>query len=154
MSASKPLLAALAGALVLTGCAGMGSSDSAQVYSKSQMRQMHQVEFGRILDVKVVKMEGNTNDLLTLGGTALGGLAGSNIGKGSGAVAGSIVGAMIGGMSAEAAQRNNTKDAYELTVKLDSGKTVSIVQEADVPLATGQLVKVLTGGGSARVLPR
>lgn len=153
MKSTPILLVGLMAALTLSGCAATSSSDSAAVYSKSQMRQVQEVQYGKLVDVQRVKMEGSKNDLLTMGGTALGGLAGSNVGKGSGAAAGAIVGAMIGGLSAEAIQRNNTKEAYELTVKLDNGKTISIVQEADVPLSAGQRVKVLSGGGSARVLP-
>lgn len=151
MKSRQILIAGILTMVALTGCAT--SSDSAQVYSKGQMRQMHEVEYGKILDIKNVKMEGDKNDLLTLGGTALGGLAGSNIGKGSGSVAGAIVGAMAGGLASEAVQRNNTKNAYELTVQMEKGRTVSIVQEADVVLTVGQRVKVITGGGTARVLP-
>ena len=39
----------------LSGCANMYSSESAAVYSKSDMRQIHEVEYGKVLDVKMVK---------------------------------------------------------------------------------------------------
>jgi len=93
--------------------------------------------------------------LLTLGGAALGGLAGSNIGGGKGAIAGGIVGALAGGFGANAAQRTiGSKNALEVTVKLDdSGRMVSIVQDADIPLNVGQRVRLLTGGGNDRVAP-
>ena len=144
---------ALLTAGLATGCAS--TSDSGQVYSKDQMRMAHVVEFGQVIAVKNVLMEGNRNELLTMGGTALGGLAGSNIGKGSGAVAGAIVGAIAGGLAAQSAQQSlNTKPALEITVKLDNGgKMLSIVQEADVPFSQGQRVRVLSGGGTTRVSP-
>ena len=137
----------------LSGCANMYSSESAAVYSKSDMRQIHEVEYGKVLDVKMVKMEGDKSDLLTLGGTALGGIAGSSVGQGRGSAAGAVIGAMVGGMAAQSMQRGATKDAYELTVQTDKGRTISIVQEADVPISAGQRVKILTGNGTARVLP-
>ncbi|WP_174875718.1 glycine zipper 2TM domain-containing protein [Vogesella oryzae] len=138
---------------LLAGCANMYNSDSAAVYSKSDMRQIHEVEYGKILDVKNVKMEGDKNDLLTLGGTALGGIAGSSIGQGRGSAAGAVLGAMVGGMATQSMQRGATKDAYELTVQTDKGRTISIVQEADVPLSVGQRVKIITGNGTARIMP-
>ncbi|MCW3479251.1 glycine zipper 2TM domain-containing protein [Neisseriaceae bacterium JH1-16] len=137
---------------LLTGCA---TSDSAAVYSKSQMRQAQNVELGTIVSVQNVKMEGDNNELLTLGGAALGGLAGSKVGQGNGAIAGAIVGALAGGFGTNAAQRGvGTKPALEVTVKLDrTGRMLSIVQDADIPLAAGQRVRVLTGGGNDRVVP-
>jgi len=109
MTSRHILIAGMLAVAALTGCAT--SSDSAQVYSKGQMRQIHEVEYGKILDIKNVKMEGDKNDLLTLGGTALGGLAGSNIGKGSGSVAGAIVGAMAGTRESDYRWRYGTRAA-------------------------------------------
>lgn len=148
----RSLAAGIAVAGALAGCA---TSDSAAVYSKGQMRQAQTVEFGTVVSVQNVLMEGQNNELLTLGGAALGGLAGSNIGHGRGAAAGTIVGALAGGFGAQAAQRNlGTKTALEITVKLDrSGRMISIVQEADIPFAVGQRVKVLSGADNDRVTP-
>ncbi|WP_230368867.1 outer membrane lipoprotein [Paludibacterium denitrificans] len=81
-------------------------------------------------------------------------LAGSNVGGGHGSIAG-VIGAIAGGLGTQAAQRSlGTKNAIEVTVKLDDSKRlISIVQEADVPLVAGQRVRVLTGGGNDRVVP-
>jgi len=137
----------------LSGCANMYSSESAAVYSKSDMRQIHEVEYGKVLDVKMVKMEGDKSDLLTLGGTALGGIAGSSVGQGRGSAAGAVIGAIAGGAAGNAIGKGSGRTAYELTVQTDKGRTISIVQEADVPISDGQRVKILTGNGTARVLP-
>ncbi|UTH74072.1 glycine zipper 2TM domain-containing protein [Chromobacterium sp. IIBBL 290-4] len=142
-------IAALLAAGLLSGCA---TSDSSMVYSKDQMRQAQTVQLGTVISVQNVKMEGSNNELLTLGGAALGGLAGSNVGGGKGQAAGAIVGALAGGFGTQAAQRAMTKNALEITVKLDSGKMISIVQEADVPLVVNQRVRVLSGGGNDRVV--
>ncbi|QEL54825.1 outer membrane lipoprotein [Chromobacterium paludis] len=147
---SRACVVGLLSAGILSGCA---TSDSAAVYSKSQMRQAQTVQFGTVVSVQNVKMEGDNNELLTLGGAALGGLAGSNIGGGKGQTAGAIVGALAGGFGAQAAQRAMTKNALEITVKLDTGRTISIVQEADIPFVANQRVKVLSGGGNDRVVP-
>ena len=151
-SLTRIVLASVLSAGVLTGCA---TSDSAAVYSKGQMRQIQNVTLGTVVSVQNVKMEGQNNELLTLGGAALGGLAGSNVGGGHGSIAGGVIGAIAGGLGTQAAQRSlGTKNAIEVTVKLDDSKRlISIVQEADVPLVAGQRVRVLTGGGNDRVEP-
>ncbi|AXK40466.1 hypothetical protein [Crenobacter cavernae] len=146
------LVGTIAAGTLLTGCS---TSDSAQVYSKGQMRQAQTVEFGTVVSVNPVKMEGQGNELINFGGVALGGLAGSTIGHGRGSAAGAIVGAMAGGLATGAAQRSiGTKNAFEVTVRLDRGqRMISIVQEADVALQNGQRVRVLSGNGNDRVLP-
>jgi outer membrane lipoprotein SlyB len=145
-------IASLLSAGMLTGCA----SDSAMVYNQGQMRQAQTVELGTVVSVQAVKMQGENNGLLTLGGAALGGIAGSQLGNGSRAAgAGAIAGALLGGFGANAAQRGvGTKNALEITVRLDRTKRmISIVQEADTQIVTGQRVRVLSGGGNDRVVP-
>jgi len=149
--ARTPLIAVVTAAMLVTGCA---TSDSTMVYSQGQMRQMQQVHFGTVLSVTHVKMEGTNNELYTLGGAALGGMAGNQIGQGRGSTAGAIVGALAGGAAALAAQRQlSSKNALQITIRLDDGRAISVVQEADVPFVAGQRVQVLTGGGTDRVMP-
>ncbi|MGE8357233.1 MAG: hypothetical protein ACN6N0_12665 [Microvirgula sp.] len=121
----KPALIATVAALTLAGCA----SNSASLYTTSQAQRVQTV-------------------------AALGGLAGSNVGKGTGAAAGAIVGALLGGAATNAAQKNmGGQAAYEITVQLDTGRTISIVQQADTPISSGMRVRVLSGGGADRVVP-
>ena len=136
---------------MLGGCA----SDSAMVYNQGQVQQAQTVQLGIVTSVQHVTMKGDNNSLLTLGGAALGGIAGSQLGQGNRAnAAGAIAGALLGGFGADAAQSSlSKKNGLEITVKLDSGRMISIVQAADVPMVTGQRVRVLSGGGADRVVP-
>lgn len=136
---------------MLGGCA----SDSAMVYNQGQVQQAQTVQLGIVTSVQQVTMKGDNNSLLTLGGAALGGIAGSQLGQGNRAnAAGAIAGALLGGFGADAAQSSlSKKNGLEITVKLDSGRMISIVQAADVPMVTGQRVRVLSGGGADRVVP-
>ena len=151
----KSLLATLsiAAALAVTGCAA--PSDSAVVYKRGQLQQPQTVEFGQVVSVQNVKVEGEKNPLLTMGGTAIGGVAGSSIGGGEGSASGAIAGAMIGGLASESIQQGaGTKNALEVTVRLDrDGRMISVVQEGDLPLVAGQRVRILTGAGTMRVVP-
>jgi outer membrane lipoprotein SlyB len=59
---------------------------------------------------------------------------------------------MLGWLVGSAVEEGITrKNALEITVKLDSGRVVSVVQEADVPFQVGDRVRLLTGGLEARV---
>lgn len=147
------LASAISAVLLATGCST--PSDSAVVYKRDQLQQPQVVEFGQIVSVQNVKVEGEQNQLLTLGGTALGGVAGSSIGQGRGSALGAIGGAMLGGLLSQSAQQGlGTKNALELTVRLDrDGRMVSIVQDADIPLNPGQRVRILSGNGTMRVVP-
>ncbi|MCL6262516.1 glycine zipper 2TM domain-containing protein [Craterilacuibacter sp. RT1T] len=147
------LASAISTVLLATGCST--PSDSAVVYKRGQLQQPQVVEFGQIVSVQNVKVEGEQNQLLTLGGTALGGVAGSSIGQGRGSALGAIGGAMLGGLLSQSAQQGlGTKNALELTVRLDrDGRMVSIVQDADIPLSPGQRVRILSGNSTMRVVP-
>jgi len=153
---SKTIVITLAISLASSMLAGCASDDSATTYSQGQMRQMQTVQLGTVISVQQVKPKGEDNGLLTLGGAALGGIAGSTMGGGNrGSAVGTIVGALAGGFGAQAAQTKlSTKAALEITVQLDgSGRMISIVQDANVQLVTGQRVRVLSGGGNDRVVP-
>jgi outer membrane lipoprotein SlyB len=137
-------------AALLAGCA---SSRSGEVYSRDQARRAQTVQLGTVEFVKGVKIEGTKSGLGTTAGGIAGGVAGSTIGGGSGrtlaALGGAIVGAVAGTAGEEALTR---RDGLEITVKLDSGRVLAVVQEADVLFAPGDRVRVLTGAdGTVRV---
>jgi len=57
----------------------------------------------------------------------------------------------MAGNAAENAR--SRRQGVEITLRLDSGETRVIVQEADVPVFVGQRVQVITQGGRTRVAP-
>ena len=89
MSYLRPLALLVLGAVTLTGCA----TYSPDVYQAGQVQQVQSVELGTVEAVRSVQIQGKSNELYTLGGTVLGGLAGSTIGRGTGSVAGAVAGA-------------------------------------------------------------
>jgi outer membrane lipoprotein SlyB len=81
-------------------------------------------------------------------------VAGSGIGSGSTTrTVGALAGAIIGGMAGAAAEEGITRqDGLEITVRLDSGRTIAVVQAADVQFRPGDRVRVLYGrDGTTRV---
>lgn len=136
-------------AALVAGCA---SSNSGGVYTREQTRQVQTVKMGVIESVRTVKIEGTKSPVGTATGAVVGGVAGSSVGHGKGSVVAAVVGAVAGGLAGSAIEEGVTrKDGVELTVKLDSGTLLAIVQEADETFSPGDRVRVLEGGGETRV---
>ena len=143
------LFLSLLTALTLTACA---SSRSGDVYTREQARQEMIVRTGVVESVREVQMEGTNSGVGTIAGAAIGGVAGSHVGGGSGQIVGAIFGAVLGGMAGSAIEENTTKkNALEITIKLDGGQLISVVQEIGESFLPGDRVRVLSGGGATRV---
>ena len=135
--------------LLLVGCASSKSSD---VYSRNQAQREMQIRMGVIESIRNVTMEGTKSGAGTFAGAAVGGVAGSNVGGGKGQIVGAIVGAVVGGLAGSAIEENVTKKtAQEITVRLDSGQMIAVVQEDGERLYPGDRVRILSGSGSTRV---
>ncbi|TCV86447.1 glycine zipper 2TM domain-containing protein [Sulfurirhabdus autotrophica] len=133
----------------LGGCA---SSMSGSAYSRSQARQVQEVQMGVVESVRQVQIEGTKTPVGTGAGAIVGGVAGSNIGGGKGSTIGTVLGAVAGGLAGSAVEEGVTrKTGLEITVKLDNGRMFAVTQEADEVFRPGERVRVLTGGGVTRV---
>lgn len=141
---------ALAATLVLSGCP---ASMSGSAYSRGQVREAQDVRLGYVESVREVLIEGTKSGVGTVGGAALGGLAGSQIGGGRGRIAGAVGGAIVGGVAGSAIEESVTRQpGLEITVRLDSGRMISVTQAADEPFYRGDRVRLLTSDdGTARV---
>jgi outer membrane lipoprotein SlyB len=146
---NRKIIAAIAGALVLGGCAyPRGPSD----YRGYEVRGEQSVRFGVVESVRDVHITARDTGVGTAGGAALGMVAGSNVGGGSGQVAGAIGGAILGGIIGNNIERSaNEHPGVEVTVQLDSGKYISVVQGAEEPFRPGDRVRILSGRGATRV---
>jgi len=143
------LLAVSLLAAILAACA---SSNSGSVYSRDEARKVQTVKTGVIESVRQVKLEGTKSPVGTIAGGAVGGIAGSSVGSGSGSAIAAVIGAVAGGLAGSALEEGITrKDGVELTVKLDGGGLIAIVQEADEVFTAGERVRILESGGVSRV---
>ncbi len=143
------LLVLLSLSLFLAACA---SSQSGSVYSRDEARKAQTVRMGVVESVRTVRSEGTKSPVGTVAGGAVGGIAGSSIGHGRGSAAAAVVGAVVGGLAGAAAEEGLTrKDGLEITVKLDNGTLVAVVQEADEQFQPGERVRLIESGGTTRV---
>ena len=150
MKTTATVAVVLAAGLVLSGCP---ASMSGGAYTRNQAREAQEVRLGYVESVRQVLIEGTRSGVGAVGGAALGGVAGSTIGRGRGQVAGAIGGAVLGGLAGSAIEENATRQpGLEITVQLDNGRMVAVTQAADEPFYPGDRVRVLIGNdGTTRV---
>ncbi len=143
------LLAVSLLSLFLVACA---SSNSGSVYSRDDARKIQTVRTGVVESVRQVKLEGTKSPVGTVAGGAVGGIAGSTLGGGRGGAIAAIIGAVAGGLAGSALEEGVTrKDGLEITVKLDGGGLVSVVQEADEAFSAGDKVRLIESSGTTRI---
>ncbi len=151
LKSSRSLLLALS--VVLAGCAN--NSLTGDTYSRDEARQVQQVQYGRILSVRPVIIEGDREGIVgNVGGTVIGGVAGNSVGGGNGQTIATVIGAAVGGILGQAAEERATRrQGQELTLEMDNGEVLSVVQEVkdNVFFAIDDRVKLLKLNGTARV---
>lgn len=115
---------------------------------RNQVNVLRNVQTGVVLDARPVTIEGTDTYIGKSSGAATGAILGREVGGGGvgGALAGVAVGTVgaVAGMKAE--EMLTRTEGYEITIELDSGQTVSIIQKAsDYTPSIGDPV-ILTGG--------
>ena len=143
-------LAVLVTAGLLAACATPPPSGSVYRYGQTQNEQV--VRTGTVESVRNVTIVNPESGVGTMGGAALGGIAGSQIGHGSGSAAAGVAGAIAGGLLGNRVEANaNQRPGFEITVRLDSGELRAITQAADEMFRPGERVRLLSDGYQTRV---
>lgn len=145
--------AAIASAVLITGCANKSASSSVYTFGQAQNEQV--VRLGTVQSVRHITIQSEQpSGFGGVSGAAVGGVAGSTIGGGSGNVLATLGGAILGGLAGNAIEnRTGQRQGLEIVVQLDNGETRAIAQEADVMFTPGQRVRILSGNGPSRVTP-
>lgn len=147
---SRMFLAALLATVMAAGCA---SSASSKVYPRHQAQHAWTVEYGKVAGIDAVAIEGEHSYLGRVGGGYVGYEVGRAVVEGSGRGVAGAVGAVAGAVAGETIEERATREqALQITVDLDKGSTIAVVQAADQQFAVGERVKILRGErGAARV---
>lgn len=140
-------------ALAVGGCSLPSRGD---VYSRDETRTAWDVRYGEVVDVDEVTIEGRRSALGRVGGGLVGYEAGRTVGHGAGSRVAGVVGAVAGAVAGEAIEESVTREkGLQITVRLDGGRTLSVVQAADQRFSVGEKVKVYSRhDGAARVAKR
>lgn len=141
----------LISSFLLAGCASRGG----ETYSDSEVRSVQSVEYGVVTDVRVVQIEEDPSMLGPAIGGVAGGVLGSLIGHGAGRTLATLGGAAVGALAGAGVESQVRKySADEITVDTEGGKTVVIVQSQDDYFAAGDRVRIVYSGQNARVQHR
>lgn len=138
--------------ILLSSCAQ--DSITGDVYSRGEAGRSQAVQTGSITSIRPVKIEGDSEGGALLGAIA-GGFLGSNIGGGRASnTAGAVGGAVVGSAIASQTQKAITsRQGIEISVRLDQGDSVAIVQEVNPreQFFIGDRVRIINSGGRSRV---
>ncbi len=141
-----------AAVLVVVALAGCAPSLGGGAYTRDEARREQNVRLGVVESVRPVQIEGTRSGVGPAAGAVVGGVAGSTVGGGRGSAVAAVIGAVAGGVAGQALEEGTTrKNGVEVTVKLNSGALVAIVQEADETFRAGDRVRILSDGRTSRV---
>lgn len=147
------LTGVIVASLLLGGCA----SNKYDTYPRSSAGVSHTVDAGTVVNVKHVKIDGQRSNVGYTGGAIVGGAVGRTAGSGDGTILASAGGAVLGGIVGGMVEEKLTeKIAQEITVEMDDGGVLVIVQErGNVGFIEGDRVQILqarTGGSHVKHL--
>ncbi len=146
----QALLGAVCASFLVAGCATGNNPD---IVRQSNTQRAQSIDFGVVTNSRAVTIQGSTT-LGTTSGAVIGGALGSNLGSSSSSnTVGALGGAVAGGFAGNAIQGSaNQRQGAEITVRLDSGRTMAVVQEGSPnAFRNGDRVRVSSDGHTTRV---
>ncbi len=153
MNIHSLLALTLSSVLFLGACATGGLSGD--TYTSEDARKVQEVHFGSVISVRKVVIEGENKGIAgSIGGGIIGGIVGSSVGDGSGRALASVIGALAGGIAGQTVQEKATrKQGQEVSIRMESGKTISVVQEVidDIYFQAGERVRLLKLNNVTRI---
>lgn len=132
----------------LSGCA---TTQGPNNFTRSEAGRTQTVEAGTVTAVRDVTIQNEGSNVATATGAVLGGVAGNSMGGGRGRTATTVAGAAAGGAAGYALSQSS-HPGVEVTVQLDSGRTIAVVQDgSSKQFRVGDRVNVASDGVTARV---
>lgn len=141
----------LALATLLQGCATRSYSNG--VYTDADTQRALSITPATVMAVRAVTIERATNGM----GAAVGGNVGTALGgaaskSGNGQFFAAVLGGAAGSLLGQAVESKAAlHPGLEISMRLDDGQLISVVQAADEPFKRGDRVRVLSAEGKSRV---
>jgi outer membrane lipoprotein SlyB len=148
-----PLLILLGLGVISTASLASASEPPKPVYSRSEAGTAWSVNYGAITAIESVQIEGRRSQIGRIGGGLIGYELGRSVGQNSGRAIAGAVGGVVGAVAGQATEERMTRiPALQISVALNRGEEIVVVQPADQPFRIGDKVKVLRNQhGGARV---
>ena len=137
-------LAAITLAAALSACAsssgGYADTRAAAPYSASCY------DCGTVESVRTVETTGTSSGGGAVLGGIVGGVVGSQVGDGDGQKAATVAGVVGGAVAGNAIEKNMAKTGYQVTVRMDDGRRLTVTQgNVDGGLRAGSRVRLDDG---------
>ena len=137
---------------ILTGCAfvaGCAQNPSANPQAGEEL----DVRMGIVEEVRRVPLPAAADGFVgAIGGAAAGGIAGGAVGSGRGRQSASVAGTIAGSVAGRALESAlSATEGLEISVRLDSGSVILVLQPAGETFKPGERVRVSSGARGARV---
>ena len=148
----NPLLiaSALATAVLLQGCAYRSHAEN--VYADTETQRAHSITMATVTAVRVVTIERSPTGTGGAAGAHVGMALGSYAAKGQGSFVGSVLASVAGDLAGQAIESRVARlPGLEISMRLDDGQQISLVQAADELFKKGDRVRVLSAEGKSRV---
>jgi outer membrane lipoprotein SlyB len=145
------IVSTLALATLLQGCATRSYSNG--VYTDADTQRAHSITPATVVAVRAVTIERATHGM----GAAVGGYVGTALGgaaskSGNGQFFAAVLGGAAGSLLGQAVESKAAlHPGLEISMRLDDGQLISVVQAADEPFKRGDRVRVLSAEGKSRV---
>lgn len=141
---------------LVAGCAGLVSGcnfpSSKPMVSRQQVNQVRHIEYGTVQKTDSVVVVGQNSAIGTYGGGITGAAAAGGVGHGVGTDLARAGGAVVGAVAGQAVEEVATrKPGLTMTIKLESGNTVVVTQQAPPLFNVGDRVALISGPGGAQV---
>lgn len=78
-------------------------------------------------------------------GAVIGGLLGNQVGSGDGKTAATVAGAVVGGMAGNAIEKNQSQTWYDITIRMNDGRQVTVTQNQLNGIREGSRIIVRNG---------
>ncbi|HSO07503.1 MAG TPA: glycine zipper 2TM domain-containing protein [Pelomicrobium sp.] len=143
--------------IALAGCAGFGGTQyGEQSAPVATAGTPETARYGTVTGLELVQVDQDAKfGVGTVVGAVAGGILGHQFGGGSGKTLLTIGGTLAGAAAGTAAESKlNKQDAQKVTVDMQTGGRLTIVQPPDSRLWKGMKVQVIGSGETARVVPR
>lgn len=139
--------------VLVGGCSEMGTMGGPRYGETSSTPARQSDRYGTITRLERVKVDDSYKlGVGTAVGAVAGGILGSEIGDSTGAT---VAGAVLGGLAGTYGESKLVKkNAQKITVGMDTGGRVTILQPENSRLREGMKVWIEGSGENARVLPR
>ncbi|WP_457282243.1 hypothetical protein [Polaromonas sp. P5_D5] len=142
--------AVLASVLSTQGCAWRSYSND--VYTDADTQKAHSIVMATVTDVRVVTIERGVSGAGAAAGGSVGAALGSTNTNRNGQLAASVLGGVAGGFAGQAVEAHMSKaKGLEISLRLDDGQRISVVQAGDEVFQKGDRVQVRTAEGKSRV---